>query len=106
MQFLKGNLKLKLVEGFKMPEQEFIKGENGAKGTFKKTGGEIQMFKLTFVEQDEFKTSLVFNTKNNEWNHFEDSNETVCVGIDVVNDPFTGKLKTPKLISVQEDPDA
>jgi len=101
MQFLKGNVKLKLVEGFKMPEQEFVKGLEGAKGTFRKTGGEVQMYKLTFVEQDEFKNSIVFNTKEVSWNKFEDSNKILEIGIDIINDVFTGKIKTPKLISVK-----
>jgi len=97
MQFFKDNFKLKLVEGFKMPEQEYVKGEAGKQGSFKKTGGEVQMYKRTFVEQNEFKGSIVFNTKEDIWNKFEESGELLILGVDVLNDPFTGKLKTPKL---------
>jgi len=96
-------LKLKLVEGFDMPESEFIKGEAGAKGTFRKTGGVVRMYRLTFVEQDEFKNSLVFATKNSDWNKYEDSGDILILAIEVTNDPFTGKLKTPKLIGVKPE---
>jgi len=101
MQFFIDNVKLKLVEGFKMPEQEYIKGEGGAKGTFRKTGGEVQMYKLTFVQQDEFRNSIVFNTKDSHFNKYEETDELLRVGVDIVNDPFTGKIKTPKLSFVK-----
>jgi len=107
MQFWKNNVKLKLVKGFKMPEQEYVKSSDPSikGGTFRKTGGEVQMYTLIFVEQDEFKTAIEFNTKEDSWNKFEDSNELLAIAIDLINDPFTGKLKTAKLSAVKVDPD-
>jgi len=107
MKFSKDNLKLKLVEGFTMPESEFIKGEGGAKGSFRKTGGETPMYKLTFVEQDEFKNSISFNKKvtpeTKKWvEDFEDTDELVIVEIELSTDAFTHKLKTPNLTSVNK----
>lgn len=92
-------VKLKLVEGFDMPESEFIKGEAGAKGTFRKTGGVVRMFRLTFVEQNIGKSSLVFTTKNSDWNKYEDTSDELDIMIELNNDPFTGKLKAAKLVS-------
>jgi len=98
MLFYKNNLKLKLVEGFKMPEQNYDRD----KKTFVKTGGEVQMYRYTFVEQDEFRESITL-VSSQQFASFED--KTVIVGISIKMDDFTKKLKNPKLETVQVDPE-
>lgn len=95
------NLKLKLVTGFEMPKQEFRKDPSGGKGSFHKVGNEmIQMYELTFVQQDELKSSITFNVKENTFNKFEETGEIVDIFVDLGLDPFTKKLRFPKLVGV------
>lgn len=98
MLFYKNNLKLKLVEGFKMPDSTYDRD----KKAFVKTGGEVQMYRYTFVENDEFRESITL-VSSQPFASFED--KTCVVGIKLQMDDFTKKLKNPRLESVQLDPE-
>jgi len=99
MLFYKNNLKLKLVEGFKMPASEYNAQD---KKFVKIPGQEVQMYRYTFVENDEFRESVTL-VSSQPFASFED--KIVIVGIKIAMDDFTKKLKSPRLESVQLDPE-
>jgi len=72
------------------------------KKQFVKTGGEDQMFRYTFVENDEFRESITL-VSSQSFASFEDKN--CIVGIKIAMDDFSKKLKNPRLDSVQLDPE-
>jgi hypothetical protein len=72
------NVKLKMIEGYTLPNQTYNKETKA----FVKTGGEKQFYRYTFISNDEFKNKLELSSSE-DYSKFEDKVVNIIMGVSV-----------------------